>query len=215
MSFVTKEMKEEAVAQEESQAQDTYSQAFDANGESFAGVRWASREGQELRFAVLSEVADLNGASILDVGCGFGHFGQWLAQQRINVDYTGLDIAGRLVDQARLRMPESAFIADSILSYDFGSTKYDYVFACGLFADYPKGGTAWMIDVIEKMWSLSTKAVAFNSLSLWTPNREAGEYHANPAEIVDQCRHMTHWVSMRHDYHPRDFTVFMRHEKAG
>lgn len=208
-------MKEKAIKEEEGNAASIYNAAFEENGETHAGVRWASKEGQELRFQILSEIGDLNGATILDVGCGFGHFGEWLACKGIKVSYTGLDITGRLLDQARLRIPEGTFIEASILGDEIKDQKFDYVIASGLFADYPKGGIHWMTQVITRLWSLSTKGVAFNSLSLWTNDREANEFHADPGETINYCSSLTKWVVMRHDYHPRDFTIFMKHEKAG
>lgn len=214
MSFVTNEMKAEIIQQEVAEAEQTYSKAFEENGETHASVRWATKEGQERRFEVLAQIGDLEGAIILDVGCGLGHFREWLTERSIHVSYTGLDITGRLIDQARMRAPQCEFILDSILSHDFQGRKFDYVFASGLFADYPKGGIHWMTQAIASMWSLCNKGLAFNSLSLWTNVREFGELHADPAETINFCHTLTDWVTLRHDYHPRDFTVFMRHEKA-
>jgi len=59
------------------------------------------------------------------------------------------------------------------------------------------------------MYALATTAVAFNSLSAWAPDQEAGEFYADPLQVVDLCRRLTPWVVLRHDYHPRDFTVYM------
>jgi len=59
------------------------------------------------------------------------------------------------------------------------------------------------------MFSLATSAVAFNTLSTWAQDQEAGEFYADPLKVVEFCRTLTPWVVMRHDYHPRDFTVYL------
>jgi hypothetical protein len=53
------------------------------------------------------------------------------------------------------------------------------------------------------------KAVAFNSLSAWAPAREPGEFYADPVAILTLCRELTPRLALRHDYHPRDFSLFM------
>jgi 2-polyprenyl-3-methyl-5-hydroxy-6-metoxy-1,4-benzoquinol methylase len=35
-------------------------------------VHWSDPQGQEIRFRVLSQIANLNGQNVLDVGCGLG-----------------------------------------------------------------------------------------------------------------------------------------------
>ena len=66
-----------------------------------------------------------------------------------------------------------------------------------------------MQRLIAKMFSLCSDAAVFNSLSAWAPDRESGEFYADPAATLDYCRTLTPWVALRHDYHPRDFTVFL------
>jgi hypothetical protein len=52
-------------------------------------------------------------------------------------------------------------------------------------------------------------ALAFNSLSNWANDQEANEFYADPVQVLNFCRELTPWVVLRHDYHPRDFTVYM------
>ena len=40
--------------------------------ETALAVAWKTKEGQQKRFEVLSRIGNLNGASILDLGCGSG-----------------------------------------------------------------------------------------------------------------------------------------------
>lgn len=51
---------------------------------------WPSKEYQLLRFRILIEIDDLNGKTILDVGCGFGEFYYFLNNNDVKLkDYVG------------------------------------------------------------------------------------------------------------------------------
>jgi 2-polyprenyl-3-methyl-5-hydroxy-6-metoxy-1,4-benzoquinol methylase len=60
------------------------------HGDSYKSLNWESQEGQELRFRILSEIGDLSHKKILDVGCGLGHFADWLQKCDIDFKYTGV-----------------------------------------------------------------------------------------------------------------------------
>jgi SAM-dependent methyltransferase len=46
---------------------------------------------------------------VLDVGCGNGRFARYLAEQRPDAHYTGVDASGPLLEEAGSRMPELAW----------------------------------------------------------------------------------------------------------
>ena len=66
-----------------------------------------------------------------------------------------------------------------------------------------------MRDLVARMFALCREAVAFNSLSTWAPDPEPSEFYADPAETLAFCRTLTTRVTLRHDYHTRDFTVYL------
>jgi len=47
---------------------------------------------QEKRFEALCELGDFSGKRVLDVGCGLGHFLQFLHRRHVHPNYTGIDI---------------------------------------------------------------------------------------------------------------------------
>jgi ubiquinone/menaquinone biosynthesis C-methylase UbiE len=195
---------------EELSTRDSYRKLFLEYGYSYKSLNWGSQAAQNLRFKVLSEVADLNGKRILDVGCGLGDFAVWLSANRITVDYTGLDLTSELIQQARESHPSLNFQTGSILDKSiFSDQHFDYVFASGIFYSYNLSGFDWMKKAINRMWELSREGVAFNSLSSWTAQQEAGEFYADPLATLDYCRQFSSRTVLRHDYHPRDFTIFL------
>ena len=55
----------------------------------FKSVAWGSRKSQKRRFEILSQIANLEGHSLLDVGCGPGDFYGWLKERYNKFHYTG------------------------------------------------------------------------------------------------------------------------------
>lgn len=164
-------------------------------------------ESQAIKFAVLSQVAPLDGKRILDVGCGFADYATYLSAHFRDVGYTGVDLSAAMVASAHALHPDLAIRAANILDEDVGS--FDIVTANGIF--YLLGAEApdLMHALIARMYASATEAVAFNSLSAWATDQEAGEYYADPSAVLDYCRTLTPWVVLRHDYHSRDFTVYL------
>lgn len=66
-------------------------------------LSWGSDNSQQERFRVLAEIADLEGCSILDAGCGLGDLYRFLKKKVIDFQYTGYDLNANMVKAARPR----------------------------------------------------------------------------------------------------------------
>ncbi|HMC72736.1 MAG TPA: class I SAM-dependent methyltransferase, partial [Terriglobales bacterium] len=150
----------------------------------------------------------LKGRSVLDVGCGFADFHRFLRDHFGEVRYSGIDVCPAMVEEARRLDPGCEVKLANIL-HDSIRERFDLVTANGIF--YLLGDEAWptMQEIVRRMYAAAEHAVAFNSLSSWAEDKEPGEYYADPAEVLQFCRTLTPWVVLRHDYHPRDFTIYM------
>lgn len=191
-----------------------YTSLAERFGHDVRALDWGSRESQSARFAVLAGVGDLRGRSVLDVGCGLGDFAGWLERNGVDMDYTGIDITPRMVDLARASRPSQRFEVGDLLSLPLPpeGRQWDFVVASGIFAKRQAEPDRYLRAAIERMFALCTAAVAFNVLSTWAPGTDGDEYHADPLQTLGFCRGLTPWVALRHDYHPRDFTVYLRRE---
>ena len=67
------------------------------------GLGFRSRSSQERRFEALLGLGDFHGRTLLDVGCGFGDFLQFLEERGIRPSYTGLDICEPMIRRCRER----------------------------------------------------------------------------------------------------------------
>lgn len=175
------------------------------HGPTFRAVDWGSAQAQALRFRVLLDVGDCRNVSILDVGCGVGHLVDELVTRRFAGRYLGIDALAEMVACARERHPGSTFDEGDILAGDARWTA-DYVLGTGLFtfSDFEL-----MQTTVRAMFAACTRAVAFNALSAWAGRKESDEFQADPLAMVEFCRTLTPWVTLRHDYLPQDFTIYM------
>lgn len=202
---------DDARARDDARNVEIYSGLAERYGHDVRALDWGSRESQERRFGVLAGVGNLNGRSVLDVGCGLGDFAAWCARQAMAVDYTGIDITPRMVELARECLPAQAFRAADLFALPLPpeGRAWDYVVASGIFAKRQEDPERYLREAVAHMFALSRVATAFNVLSTWAPASESSEYHADPLRTLEYCRSLSPWAVLRHDYHPRDFTVYL------
>ena len=173
-------------------------------------VSWSSRSTQQIRFEILSDIADLNHQSILDVGCGQADFYPYVTS-KMNLHYTGIDFSSEMISFAKRHYPEGFFHVENFLNPKF-KTKYDYVICSGALNYHIPNQETFIKRAILKLWSHAKKGVAFNLLSPLTPQserEEEGLYYYNPEEILTYCKTITPHLKMIQDYLPNDFTIYL------
>ncbi|MFZ5970311.1 MAG: GNAT family N-acetyltransferase [Bacteroidota bacterium] len=185
-----------------------YANLLEKYGNDVRSLNWGSVDSQHKRFEVLASIGDLQGKSILDVGCGLGDFYSWLKQRGKDVDYYGIDITPQMVERARQKYPKGTFETGSILEVHF-SQDFDYVFASGIFYLRNFEPEKFLHNSIRKMFANCRLGLGFNSLSRWADSYEENEFYADPAAVVNFCRSLSRKVVLRHDYHPADFTIYL------
>ena len=181
------------------------------HGHDHRSCDYGSRESQYAKFRVIAEVGDLAGRSLLDVGCGFADLAPYLVERFENVAYTGIDLSPRMIERARELRPELDLRCAGLLDLPTNE-RFDVVVANGIFYLLGETGEGLAREMIASLFQHARRAVAFNSLSTWAPSTDPGELHLDPAATLDFCRTLTPRVQLRHDYHDRDFTVYLYRE---
>lgn len=209
---------EASFARDDAATRDHFDALARAHGGSVKAVDWGSRASQELRFEVLSSIGNLHGARVLDVGCGQGDLAAWLAQRGVACDYHGIDLSPAMIELARARQPGRSFELRNLLDDDFTlwTRRFDFVIASGIFYLRRHAAADYQRAMIERMFALCTRGLAFNSLSAWdTRPNDALEYRADPMLTLAMATRLTERLSLRHDYHPGDFSILLwREERA-
>lgn len=193
-----------------------YIQRFKKYGVDIKTLASGSREHQLIRFKIFSEIGDLNQHSILDIGCGFGDFYQYLKDNNIKVDYTGIDICPVFIDVCRKRFPEAHFEVIDIQK-DNITKSFDYVISSQTFNNKLKYENNEIIirDVIKKSYEICNIAVAIDMLSNYVDFKEKHLYYYSPEEIFRFCKTLTKRVLLRHDYPLFEFLICLYKDFEG
>ena len=200
---------------------------LEKHGDHYLSLDWKSKESQLIRFTVLLDIIDhagkKNDISILDVGCGIGHFYEYLDSSGIidkfNIKYTGIDISKKMIDFARKKHPKADFRRIDLIGDKFDK-KFDYVVSSGAFnirmSDL-SSHKASVRQMISRMFRLSNHGTAVNFLSrsslyLLQKDKDDGSeryVYYSEEEVIDFVRAVCDRYVLRKDYHPGDFTVYM------
>ena len=188
---------------------DFFNKLVEKHGYSPKSLAYSGEKSQKIKFNIVTEVGIEDNCSVLDVGCGFGDYFNYLKQRGIkNVKYCGIDISNKIVDFAKEKNSLANVIQGNVLDLS-DDEKYDYVISLGF--NCVKTGTNWetLTQVLDKMWKLSKKGIAYNAVSTFSETSPRKIYFVSPAKVIDYImNNLTYKVVFRHDYMPHDFTIF-------
>jgi SAM-dependent methyltransferase len=172
-------------------------------------VGWKSRANQEARFQTLQGVTDLEGKRILDLGCGLGCLYGYLTSRGWRGDYTGFDILGAMVTEARLRFPGIRFENRDITS-DPVLESWDVVLISGIFNHRVHDNLQQVREVLAAAWPLASEALAFNILRLETGWTDPEMFYAKDEElaVIAETLAPGKWRFVS-GYLPEDITVYL------
>jgi SAM-dependent methyltransferase len=174
---------------------------------------FSSDRSQRVRFEALCSIGDLDGRSVLDVGCGRGDLCGYLEHRGWSVDYRGVDIP-RADRAGRAHLAEGRFAVRDILADD-ARDEVDYVIASGVFGLTPNGDEAFIDAMLGRMMALARRGVSVN-FSRAAPEPDGSRSHyAEPVDELRRALRLTPNVVLRHDYKVNDFTVHLRHDPPG
>ena len=185
-----------------------YTKRFQKYGVDIKTLASGSRDRQVLRFKIFSEIGNLDGHSVLDIGCGFGDFYQYFKDQSIKIKYTGIDVCPSFIKVCRQRFPEASFFVKDFQN-DSIRGKYDYIVASQVFNNRLKIGNneRMMHRVIKKAFQICNVAVAIDMMTSYVDYREEHLYYYKPEKIFQFCKTLTKRVILRHDYPLFEFMI--------
>jgi len=170
---------------------------------------WSGREIQETCFKVLADIGVASNDSVLDVGCGFGDFKSWSELKQCPLDYTGLDLSPDILEQAKLLHPDAALLSGDLFDMDFQEQSFDWVILSGSLNEQLHDDSAYAKRVIERMYQLCRKGVAFNMLD--ARFLKAHDLHSQiPNDILKFCQDLCPDCTLMDDYLKIDFAIYMR-----
>jgi 2-polyprenyl-3-methyl-5-hydroxy-6-metoxy-1,4-benzoquinol methylase len=185
-----------------------YEERLQKYGASVKALGWRDIEQQYVRFAVLAEVGNLNNCSVLDIGCGFGDFYDFLETKGINTQYTGYDISTKFIKIAQKRHPALSFAVKDILE-EKTSKKFDYVVSSGVVNARLSDNEGVLQRLIAECFKLCKIGAAVNMMSKYVDYEDKSLFYYSPERVFTFCKTLTKRVTLRHDYMPFEFTVYL------
>ena len=179
-------------------------------GDSPKSLDW-SQEGQRRRFKVLTEIGGMNGCEVLDVGCGLGHFWDYLRQSGVTVSYTGLDVSARMIDAAKRRRPALPFLVFDGTSKELPRPA-DFVVASGVLNVEDGSNERAIQRLVRACYAACRSGAAVNMLSTWADRYDKDRHYYDPSHLLRIARTVSRRAVLRHDYMPHDFTLYLYHE---
>jgi len=174
---------------------------------------WRDKKQQYMRFCILAEIGNLNNHSVLDVGCGFGDFCDFLEKRKLKIQYSGYDISSKFIEIARKRHPDKIFKVKDILKENLRN-KFDYVISSGICNLRISDNTNFLKKILVKSFELSKLGVAANMISNYVDYEDEDLYYYRSDEIFTFSKNLTKRVALRHDYMPFEFTIYLYKNNA-
>jgi SAM-dependent methyltransferase len=187
-----------------------YADKVARHGYDHRGLGFRTRSSQEKRFEALLALGDLDGRTVLDVGCGFGDFLAYLQGRGIRARYTGMDICEPMIRRCHERFvgTEARFHVGDVLSWDPEEAP-DFVVASGIFGLDTRGARSRIRPTLLRMFDWARVGMAANFLSQRSPEPVEARVYVDPADALEMAFALTPAVRLDHSYLPNDFTLYL------
>jgi len=180
----------------------------DHGSDSSFALGWRNKHDQQVRFKILAGIADLNGKTVMDAGCGHADLYPFLKDRYPQLaHYCGIEQITELADKAILQyghLPDITFITRNFLHAHLPIC--DYVLVSGSL-NYGSSVNGFIYDAIEKLYSHCTAALGFNLLRYIPADGTLVAY--DPDDIVSFCKTLSQNIILKMDYDEADFTIFI------
>ncbi len=197
---------------------DRYSERLKKYGASIDTLASGNEERRKMRFNILSDIGIFNGASVLDVGCGFADFYQYLNDNGVDVNYTGYDINPDFIKLCKEKYPEADFAVRDI-QVDKIEGEFDFIIVSQVYNNKLSFDNNELVirDVIEKLYNLLSDrgGIAIDMLTNYVDFKEERLHYYSPEEIFKYAKTLTKRVVIRHDYPLYEFTLYLYKDFKG
>jgi cyclopropane fatty-acyl-phospholipid synthase-like methyltransferase len=206
----------EEIMKLEEKAVKRYSERFKKKGVSPTALGWGSKKDQLKRFEVIIEQCNLEGKTVMDIGCGFADLFSYLSINNINVDYIGVDIVPEFIDYCEKEYPQQEFYCKNVM-LDFDQLpSTDIVVALGIL-NYnfdEVSNFEYSKLFIKKIFKIAREKVIIDFLSKHRTEEYPKEdfvYYHSPEKVFKFMTSLTNDILLAHNYHPipqKEFMIF-------
>ncbi|RHX78267.1 class I SAM-dependent methyltransferase [Leptospira yasudae] len=199
-----------------------YSTRYQKFGQDPKTLGWDNRTNQEIRFKNASRNIVIDDKKILDIGCGFADFYQFLLDSsgKTNFEYSGVDINPDLIGECSKRFPKSKFEIVNILTDPerIGKESYDIVSMFGVlnFKFSEIQNMDFAKSMINQAFEYTKEVLVVDMLSKVIDSKYKPDdfvYYYEPAEMLQFAMTLTPHVALIQDYASipqREFVLQLR-----
>ena len=190
---------------------DRYGERLDQWGVSPEALGWGGgRERQAMRFKSSLDFQLFTQkpiTSILDVGCGFGDLGVWLAKNYPSISYVGIDINPDLIAKGRDRYKLDLSIRDM---YEFESNSFDLVISNGVFNYRMKNENheEYVEKCLTQFISLARVGISVDFMSTYVDFTHENAFHCTEQFAINIIKQFTRRYTIRNDYLDFEFMLY-------
>jgi SAM-dependent methyltransferase len=197
--------------QDQEKIAEKYSMRYEEFGYSPKSLFW-NKGKQNLRFNILTSQFELEGKSILDIGCGFGDLTQFLEQKTTNYSYFGIDITKAFIIEANKRFANEKihFKHGDFLNENI-EENFDIAIASGTFniKFENEDNYTFVESVIKKALSFCEIGIAFDFISDKVDFRDSQTFYYAPERVLSIAYKYSRNIIVRNDYMPFEFALFV------
>ena len=197
-----------------------YNELFLKYKNSHLTAQQSSRKTQEIRMKfLLDKLIIKNNEKILDFGCGTAHLYDFLKKKKLNIYYTGIDIADKIIAYNKKKYKKNkkvTFINLDILTSKKNIGVYDYIFISGTFNNKIANNWIWMQKCLKYLFKKTKKLLAFNNLSFYVDYYDRNLFYIKPEKVFSFCKtNLSPYVTVINDYQikrgiiPFEFTTLV------
>ncbi|MFT7399187.1 class I SAM-dependent methyltransferase [Rheinheimera aquimaris] len=199
-----------------------YESCFAKEGDSHKGVDWPNLNDANLRYKIMSELfKGRENIKLLDVGCGLGHYLNYLNTHHTSQDiqYTGLDISSVFIDHCQKKYPNSKFIQHDLLIKPL-PFHVDFAVMNGVFTIKNSLTHQAMFNFLKEMlhviYSSCNIGMAFNLMSKNVDWEREDLFHVSIDELTAfLSKELSRHIVIRHDYGLYEYTVYVYKKPLG
>lgn len=190
------------------EAAELYNKRYEQYGRDIKTVGWGSEQSQRLRFEVLFRGLNPKGKTILDVGCGLGDLIPFLENQTDgDFNYIGIDIAKKLVDDARSAYGSARRIFHAGDIFSITLPPVDIAVLSGALSLKVDGIEDYALATMKRMFELTSEAACLNFLTRYVDFELEKNQHYQPELIFSNAKKISKRVNLLDDYPLYEFTI--------
>ncbi len=191
-----------------------YNERLSQFGYDLKTLGWGGDQArQELRFEKILEINNFihnkKIVSVLEVGCGFGDMGHFLAEYAPNVCYTGVDINPELIQIGKEKFPSLDLRVMDIQEETIET--YDLVCSVGIFNHQlsMQDEMEYIEEMLAQFFKLAKLGVAVDFMSTFVDFQHSGAFHMPEGQALRIAKKMTKRIILRNDYLDYEYCMYL------